>query len=111
MNRIAFTLSIIAVVATAAWAYHVNYETAEALDEARRLERAVERQRERLAVLRVEWAKLNAPGRLRQLVARHNGRLLLMPIASDHYGETAAIPYPPRNTTPVAADAEAEVRP
>ncbi|MEM9147356.1 MAG: cell division protein FtsL [Pseudomonadota bacterium] len=107
MNRIAFTVSILAVVASAAWAYHVNYETAEALDEVRRLERAIEERRERIAVLEVEWARLNAPGRLRRLVALHNNRLLLMPIAPDHYGETAQVPYPPRQTAQLADREEA----
>lgn len=96
MNRIAFTLSIVFVVLAAGWAYHVNYETAEALDEVRALEREIARQEERIAVLRVEWARLNAPERLRALVGQHNDRLLLMPIASDHYGLTAQVPYPPR---------------
>lgn len=96
MSRLGFAFSMLLVVAVAAWAYHVNYQTAEALARVRALERAIGAERERLLVLEVEWARLNAPDRLRRLVARHNGRLLLMPMAPDHFGETAAVPYPPR---------------
>jgi hypothetical protein len=95
MSRLGFALSMLLVVAVAGWAYNVNYETAEALKRVRALEREIAAERERLAVLDVEWARLNAPERLRRLVAEHNGRLLLMPMAPDHFGATAQVPYPP----------------
>ncbi|MGF1503310.1 MAG: hypothetical protein ACFBSD_16010 [Paracoccaceae bacterium] len=95
MSRIGFAISMLVIVAVAAWAYHVNYQTAEALERVRELRREIAAERERLQVLQVEWAHLRAPERLKRLVAAHNGTLLLMPLAADHFGETAQIPYPP----------------
>ncbi len=96
MSRLGFALSMLALVAAAAWAYHVNYETQEALARLAKVKAEIAREEERLRVLEVEWARLTAPDRLRRLVAEHNGRLMLMPMAPDHHGEVAAIPYPPR---------------
>jgi len=94
-HQLRFALSLLALVAVAAWAYNVNYRTAEALEQNRTLARAIAAERERIHVLSVEWGRLNAPDRLRRLVAGHNRTLALMPMAPDHFGDTAAIPYPP----------------
>lgn len=102
MNRTGFALSMFVLVGTAAWAYHVNYETAEALGRVDRIEAEIAAERERLRVLSVEWARLNAPDRLRRLVIEHNDRLMLMPIAADHYKEVAEVPFPP--PPPLTAD-------
>ncbi|MGF1446193.1 MAG: cell division protein FtsL [Pikeienuella sp.] len=110
MSRIGFALSMLALVAVAAWAYQVNYETQEALGRVRALQSEIARERERLRVLEVEWARLNAPDRLRVLVAEHNAELLLMPMAPDHFGEVAEIPYPPRSPL-ISRGLGAEIRP
>ncbi len=106
MSRVLFALAMLAVVATAAWAYNVNYRTAETLDRIARLEGRIEGERERIAVLAVEWARLNAPDRLRAMVSRQNDRLLLMPMAADHFGETAQVPYPPRPALPATPETD-----
>lgn len=96
MTRLGFALSLTFLVATAAWSYHVNYRTASAMAELREIRRSIAAETERLAVLEVEWAALTAPERLRRLVAQHNDRLLLMPMAADHFGDVAIVPFPPR---------------
>ncbi|MEM1345515.1 MAG: cell division protein FtsL [Pseudomonadota bacterium] len=95
MNRIGFALSMLVVVAVAAWAYHVNYRTSEALRAVAALESAIAAEHERLQVLSVEWAHLNAPERLKRLVQEHPS-LGLVPLEPEHFGEVATIPYPPR---------------
>jgi hypothetical protein len=100
MNRFGFALSMFAVVATAAWAYHVNYRTKTVLGQVDRLRSQIAAEREGVEVLRVEWAYLNAPDRLARLVALHNDRLGLEPMGPQHFDEVAAIPFPPRNLEP-----------
>ncbi len=109
MTRFGFALSMIAVVATAAWAYHVNYRTKTALGEVDRLRSQIAAEREAVEVLRVEWAYLNAPDRLARLVAQHDDQLGLEPMGPQQFDEVAAIPFPPRTPGP-APDGVAPVR-
>jgi hypothetical protein len=97
MNRSVFALSIIAVVATAAWTYHVNYRTKTALGRVEKLRAQIAAEREAVEVLRVEWAYRNAPDRLARLVAMNNDRLELEPLAPRHFDEVAVVPFPPRH--------------
>jgi len=97
MNRTAFALSIIAVVAAAAWTYNVNYRTETALGRVEKLRSNIAAERESVEVLRVEWAYLNAPDRLARLVELHKYRLELEPMAPRHFDEVAVVPFPPRH--------------
>ena len=112
MTRLGFALSMIAVVATAAWAYHVNYRTKTTLGRVDRLRSQIAAEREAVEVLRVDWAYLNAPDRIARLVAQHNDLLGLEPMGPQHFDEAAAVPFRPRTPGPapdgVAPEAEAE---
>jgi hypothetical protein len=112
MNRLGFALSVIAVVATAAWAYHINYRTKTSLGRVDKQRSQIAAEREAVEVLRVEWAYLNAPDRLARLVAQHNDRLGLEPMGPQHFDEVAAVPFRPRTPGPapdrVAPETEAE---
>jgi hypothetical protein len=109
MNRIGFALSMIAVVATAAWAYNINYRTKTALGRIDTLRDQIAVEREAVEVLRVEWAYLNAPDRLAHLVALQNGRLGLVPMGPQHFGTVAEITFPQRKPRPGVAVPEAEI--
>ena len=113
MNRLGFALSMIAVVASAAWAYHINYRTKTAFGRVDQLRGQIAAEREAVEVLRVEWAYLNAPDRLARLVKLHNDRLGLEPMGPQGFDEVAAIPFPPRIPGPGhgAAAPEIEVEP
>ena len=105
MNRLGFALSVIAVVASAAWAYHINYRTKTALGRVDKLRSQIAAEREAVEVLRVEWAYLNSPERLARLVALHNDQLRLEPMGPQRFDDVAAIPFPPRTAWPGPDDA------
>lgn len=104
MKRLLAALSVLAVVAIAAWTYDINYRTKNALREVDRLRAEIAMQHETRQVLRVEWAYLNRPERLKRLVQMHDDRLHLVPIGPDRFGDVASVPFPPPpEMDPVAA--------
>lgn len=104
MNRLTFAASVLGILAVAAWAYGVNYRTANALKTVERLRGQIAETREDVQVLEVEWAYQNQPDRLRRLVQTHQDRLALAALAPEHYGDVAAVPYPAREAEdPLAA--------
>jgi hypothetical protein len=104
MNRVLFACSMLGIVAVAAWAYHINYRTGDTLREIDRLRAEIAKRHEELQVLRVEWAWLNNPERLRVLAERHADQLALVPIGPERFGDVAAVPYPaPAEVDPLEA--------
>lgn len=95
MRRHGFALLGLTIIAIAAWTYNVNYDTRVTLDRVSGLHEKIAHERERLQVLRVEWAYLNAPDRLERLVALHNDRLGLAPVSQTMLGEVAQLPFEP----------------
>ena len=87
-------LAALAVMALAFWAYRENYATKAALDDVTRLEREIGHQREALAVLRAEWAYLNRPDRLRDLVDLNFDRLGLLTFRPGQFGSVELVTYP-----------------
>ncbi|HSF94812.1 MAG TPA: hypothetical protein VLA52_07275 [Thermohalobaculum sp.] len=96
MSRIGFALSMAAVVAAASWTYHINYRTKLALERIDDLRAGIAAEREATNILRVEWAYLNRPERLRRLVEASNDQLQLEPMGPQHFDDVAAVPFPPR---------------
>jgi hypothetical protein len=95
MRGFATVLAAIAVIALGYWAYHQTVMTQQALREVERLQRAIGSERERLSILRAEWAYLNRPDRLRDLADLNFDRLGLMPLSPDQFGLAVQIPYAP----------------
>ena len=87
-------LAAVAVIALAFWAYRENYATKAVLDDVARLEAAIAKEREALSVLRAEWAYLNRPDRLRDLVELNFDRLGLLPLLPEQFGLVAEVAFP-----------------
>ncbi|GIX13407.1 MAG: cell division protein FtsL [Paracoccaceae bacterium] len=90
-------LAILGAVVAAAcgfWAYEVNYATQAAERRVRALQVAINAERERMQMLRAEWAWLNRPERLRALVEAHEAALGLVPLDPGHFGTVAELPEP-----------------
>ncbi len=92
--RFTTILAAILVIGLGYWAYHQTIQTHVTLREVDRLQRDIANERERLGVLRAEWAYLNRPDRLRELASFNFDRLGLLPLAPDQFGDVAQIPYP-----------------
>lgn len=98
MRSLLYVVTAICVVGLAFWAYHQNYKTQEALSEADQLHRDIAQLRGRLAVLNAEWAYLNRPDRLRELVKQADmqvERLGLVPLRPEQFGRVDQVAFPP----------------
>lgn len=94
MRLLACLASAPCVMALAFWAYHVNYDTQDKLDQLRALNREIGLLNEGLGVLDAEWAYLNRPDRLRRLVNLNFHDLRLLPMEPEQFGAVARIAYP-----------------
>ncbi len=94
MRTFLFLLTAIAVIASGYWVYHENYRTHAELDRVDDLRRDIGAARERLAILRAEWAYLNRPDRLRDLADLNYPRLGLLPLRPDQFGRVDQVAYP-----------------
>ena len=99
-------LAVGIVLGLAVWAYQQNYATQDALRRIDALNQDISIQRERLAVLRAEWAYLNRPERLRDLAEMNFDRLKLLPLSHKSFGTIQGLPYPEvvEAALPAAAD-------
>jgi hypothetical protein len=94
MRGFPLILAALAVIGLGYWAYHQTILTQQAIRDVERLQREIGAERERLAVLRAEWAYLNRPDRLRELVDFNFERLGLLPMVPEQFGVVAELPMP-----------------
>ena len=94
MRSLTYLSCVLVVMALAFWAYRENYRTQAAMGEMSQLQHEIAGLREDLGVLRAEWAYLNRPERLRELVNLNFERLQLMPLASGQVIDLGNIDYP-----------------
>ena len=95
MRSILYLIVAMVVMSLAFWASREKYRTQDALNEMEGVQREIAGLREQLVVLRAEWAYLNRPARLRELVALNADKLNLKPINSGQFVDSAKIDYPP----------------
>jgi len=93
-------------MALAFWGYTENYTTKNTLDNIYKLNKDIGLAHSRLRVLRAEWAYLNRPGRLLQLVNANFEDLKLLQLTSDHFARLEQIPYPEPNLGPITEPVE-----
>ncbi|MEO0370482.1 MAG: cell division protein FtsL [Pseudomonadota bacterium] len=94
MRTIFYALTVAIVISMAFWAYHENYQTQEAQARTERLQNDIAGARERLRMLRAEWAYLNRPDRLRDLAEINYKSLELMEIRPHQFGRVGEVTMP-----------------
>ncbi len=94
MRSLLYLCTALSVIALAAWAYRENHLTQQAMNERRSLERGIASLEEAIRIQRAEWAYLNRPDRLRELVDVNLAELKLVPMTGAHFGSIGQIVYP-----------------
>jgi hypothetical protein len=90
--RIIHLLVIAVLVFAAAYVYRIKMESTSRTERVLRLHAEIREQRDAIAVLRAEWAKLDAPLRLQGLADRH---LALKPLNATQYDSLKNLPERP----------------
>ena len=84
------------MIFAAAYVYRIKMESTSRVERVQRLNAEIREQRDAIAVLRAEWAKLDAPLRLQGLAERHLG---LKPVTAQQYDQLKNLPERPPNFT------------
>jgi hypothetical protein len=95
MRALLTVATFLILMALAFWAYRENYQTQQALREMDALQREIADLRDALAVQRAEWAYLNRPERLRDLVTMNFDRLPLLPLDPAQFQPVDRVAMPP----------------
>jgi hypothetical protein len=95
MRAFLTAMTFLILMALAFWAYRENYQTQQALREMDALQREIADLRDALAVQRAEWAYLNRPERLRDLVTMNFDRLPLLPLEPGQFQPVDRVAMPP----------------
>ncbi len=90
--RIVHLLVIAILVFAAAYVYRIKMESTARTERVLRLHTEVREQRDAIAALHAEWARLDAPGRLQGLAERH---LTLKPITATQFDSLKNLPERP----------------
>jgi hypothetical protein len=100
--RIIHFLVIGMLVFAAAYVYRIKMESTSRTERVLRLNAEIREQRDAIATLRAEWARLDAPLRLQGLADRH---LEMKPINATQYDQLKNLPErPPNFAKPGAPD-------
>jgi hypothetical protein len=94
--RIIHLLVIGVLVFAAAYVYRIKMESTSRTERVLRLHAEIREQRDAIAVLRAEWAKLDAPLRLQGIAERH---LALKPLSATQYDSLKNLPERPQRFT------------
>ena len=89
MIRFLNIVAVLCLIASAAYAYSIKYETLYWSEQAAKLKSRIARERDSIAVLKADWQHLNRPDRLQTAAERH---LDLQPTAIQQLARLADLP-------------------
>jgi cell division protein FtsL len=99
--RVLHLFVIVALIVAAAYVYDIKFEATMQAEHLSRLRGEVKRERDAIAALRAEWAKLASPGRIEDMAQRH---LQLKPLDAHQIDPLAELPERPKPPQPEPAD-------
>src|SRR5262245_40798342 len=99
--RLLHILVIGALVAAAAYVYEIKFESTLQAERLAKLRMEIRRERDAIATLRAEWAKLDSPARIQGLAQRH---LKLKPVDARQIDKFDNLPARPQEATPQDID-------
>ena len=93
MRSFIYTLTFACLVGLAFWAYQENIKTKNAISQTEKLQKEIGFYRARLSILKAEWAYLNRPDRLTELVDLNFDRLQLVPLRASNFLDVDEIKF------------------
>jgi hypothetical protein len=91
-----------ALILAASFVYKIKFDSTLQAERVAKLAGQLRRERDAIAALRAEWAKLDTPGRIQGLADRH---LALQPVRSTQFDNLDRLPErPPMIVQPPSAD-------
>lgn len=104
MRTFLYVLCGALVIGVAYWAYKENYRTQASLRRVATLQQEIADEREAISVLGAEWAYLNRPERLHELVEMNFAELGLLPLLPEHFADVELVAYPPTKVDPAEVE-------
>ena len=104
--RLVNILVIAALILAASFVYKIKFDSTLQAERVAKLRGELRRERNAIAVLRAEWARLDTPGRIQGLADRH---LALQPVKSAQFDKLERLPErapaaePPASKDPIGA--------
>jgi cell division protein FtsL len=99
--RLLNILVIAALIVAATYVYKIKFDSTLQAERVAKLHGEIRKERNAIAALRAEWAKLESPGRIQGLAERH---LKLEPIKSTQFDSLDRLPVRPPDVPPPGAD-------
>lgn len=94
MRALIYAMAFLGLLGLGAWAYSENYDMRARESEVSGLQREIGMLRDAISTQKAEWAYLNRPDRLRELVNLNYERLELMAMEPAQLGSAKMIAYP-----------------
>ena len=93
MRSVIYTITFTILVGLAFWAYQENIKTKNTIAHTEKLQKEIGIARASLSILKAEWAYLNRPDRLTELVDLNFGRLQLIPLRASNFSDVDEINF------------------
>lgn len=104
MMRLLHMVAICGLIASAAYAYSIKYDTLYYAEEIVKVRAKLTKERDAIAVAKAEWALLERPDRLQRMVDQH---LDLQPMSINQLARLADLPVRPARNDEIARKLEA----
>jgi cell division protein FtsL len=103
MLRLLHLVVIAGLVSAAVHVYKIKFDATVQAEKVATIRRDIRRERDAIALLRAEWARLDNPARIQALADRH---LQLRPVEGTQFDDVGRLPMrPPQLVPPDAPDA------
>lgn len=104
MMRMTAIACAIAVIGMATWTYSVKHQADERLSQIKRLESAVETEKETIELLRADWSLLSQPSRIQALVEQFGSELQLGLTQAHQIAAPDSVPMLPEPPGPASIE-------